>query len=197
MLSGSPEVGAQLITFDVAFTESVTGFTAASDIDCSFGSPSVTGHVVNAPTGSGMNYQFTVNLVDSADGQLICRVIAGAASDAAGNGNVVSPDSAPTFFRSEIIAARTLNWIVLVILQTRRPRSSHAHSWKRAPATTELCSFRRLSARLSTESAGMAWTVLLAHYPFRWNASTSTAAHGALLDRSTGCSTWSKVVFRT
>lgn len=76
----------QPIEFDVAFSEPVTGLVAA---DVELAGTSAPGAHVAALTGSGSSYRVTVDGA-GADGTVVVRLPAGAALDAAGNGNLAS-----------------------------------------------------------------------------------------------------------
>ncbi len=73
------------ITFTVRFSESVTGFDDASDVTIT----GTSGGTVNAPTGSGAEYTFTVNR-GSTDGTITVLIPEDAARDDAGNPNTAS-----------------------------------------------------------------------------------------------------------
>ena len=73
------------ITFTVRFSESVTGFDDISDVTIT----GTSGGTVNAPTGSGANYTFTVNR-GATDGTITVLIPEDAARDDAGNPNTAS-----------------------------------------------------------------------------------------------------------
>src|SRR5439155_10471963 len=81
------------INFTVVFSESVAGFTAATDVTTSgtatFGTKTVT------ITGSGTTYNVAIGGMN-ASGTVIAAVPAGAATDAAGNGNTASTSTDAT-----------------------------------------------------------------------------------------------------
>src|SRR5439155_8211561 len=81
------------INFTVVFNESVTGFTAATDVTTSgtatFGTKTVT------ITGSGTTYNVAIGGMN-ATGTVIAAVISGAATDAAGNANTASTSTDAT-----------------------------------------------------------------------------------------------------
>lgn len=68
------------ITFTITFSEAVTGFTASGI--------SVTNATKGTLSGSGSVY--TIPITPTGEGPFTCKVIAGAAQDAAGNSNTVS-----------------------------------------------------------------------------------------------------------
>jgi Calx-beta domain/Bacterial Ig-like domain len=74
------------ITFDVHFSETVTGFTGS---DVSFAGSTIGGTLVANVTGSGVDYTVTVTGMNG-DGNLVASIPTGGASDAAGNGNAAS-----------------------------------------------------------------------------------------------------------
>ncbi|MBO0698525.1 MAG: hypothetical protein J2P46_09030, partial [Zavarzinella sp.] len=74
------------IAFHVTFSKPVTGFTAAAvDLTAS----SVGGTLVADVTGSGTDYTVTVTGM-AGEGTVVASILAGAAADAAGNGNTAS-----------------------------------------------------------------------------------------------------------
>ena len=73
------------ITFTVRFSESVTGFDDASDVTIT----GTSGGTVNAPTGIGAEYTFTVNR-GATDGTITVLIPEDAARDDAGNPNTAS-----------------------------------------------------------------------------------------------------------
>jgi hypothetical protein len=73
------------ITFDVVFSEPVTGFTGA---DINFAGSTIAGLVANV-SGSGANYTVTVTGM-ATPGFVVVSILVGAAQDAAGNGNTAS-----------------------------------------------------------------------------------------------------------
>ena len=73
------------ITFTVRFSESVTGFDDASDVTIT----GTSGGTVNAPTGTGAEYTFTVNR-GATDGTITVLIPEDAARDDAGNPNTAS-----------------------------------------------------------------------------------------------------------
>jgi predicted outer membrane repeat protein len=75
------------IPVTVSFSEAVTGFTAA-DITVGNGT-------VNNFTGSGTTYTF--NLIPTGDGVVTVTIAAGAATDAAGNGNLAAAPFSRTY----------------------------------------------------------------------------------------------------
>ncbi len=75
------------ITFTFTFSEPVTGLTAAGI--------AVTNGTKGTLTGSGTTY--TIPVTPSAQGVVTCQVIAGAATDAAGNGNTASFNASVTY----------------------------------------------------------------------------------------------------
>ena len=80
-----PLTNSQTIAFTVDFGEIVTGFDDTSSIRVT----GTSGAAASAPTGSGRNYDFTVNR-GSSDGTVIVTVLAGAARDGDENLSVAS-----------------------------------------------------------------------------------------------------------
>ena len=74
------------INFTVAFSETVTGFTAS---DISFAGSTVGGTLSAAVTGTGATYNVAVSGMSGA-GNVVVSVPAGAATDAAGNASLAS-----------------------------------------------------------------------------------------------------------
>ena len=74
------------INFTVAFSETVTGFTAS---DISFANSTVGGTLSAAVTGTGATYNVAVSGMSGA-GNVVVSVPAGAATDAAGNASLAS-----------------------------------------------------------------------------------------------------------
>jgi len=83
------------ITFNVVFSENVTGF-AASDV--SFAGSTAGGTLVASVTGTGKNYTVSVTGMTS-DGTVVASIAAGAATDATGNASTASTstDNTVTF----------------------------------------------------------------------------------------------------
>lgn len=88
VLHGGPASNTSPVTFTVTFSEPVTGFDAA-DVDLS---SSTTGGILNSSvTNSGDDTNFTVTVSGMAqNGDVILNIPAGAAIDAANNGNSAS-----------------------------------------------------------------------------------------------------------
>ena len=80
-----PLTNSQTIAFTVDFGEIVTGFDDTSGIRVT----GTSGAAASAPTGSGRNYDFTVNR-GSLDGTVIVTILAGAARDGDDNLSVAS-----------------------------------------------------------------------------------------------------------
>ena len=74
------------INFTVAFSETVTGFTAS---DISFANSTVGGTLTATVTGTGATYNVAVSGMSGA-GNVVVSVPAGAATDAAGNASLAS-----------------------------------------------------------------------------------------------------------
>ncbi len=84
------------ISFTVTFSKPVVGFAAAG-VDLS--SSTATGAKVQSVSGSGTTWTVTVNGM-SVNGNIVARILAGAAHDAAGNATLASASSATIAFVS-------------------------------------------------------------------------------------------------
>jgi hypothetical protein len=93
------------ITFTVVFSEAVSGFTAS---DVSFAGSTVGGTLVAGVSGSGTNYTVTVTGMNGT-GTVIASIPAGAANDAAGNGNIASTSTDHTVVFDNVPPSVTIN----------------------------------------------------------------------------------------
>lgn len=100
-----PAGAASPVTFSVAFSEAVTGFTGS---DVSFTGSTVGGTLTASVTGSGANYAVSVTGM-SGNGNLVASIPAAAAQDAVGNPSIASTSTDNTVTIDGTAPTVTLN----------------------------------------------------------------------------------------